>query len=80
MNMKMLWVMRMEESDSCSSAEHQVFSTVKEVLSSNILQFQDEKTIIFSFKKMHVEVDPLILRQAAIESKLQMVLFLQINL
>jgi len=47
--------------------EHQVFSTVKEVLLLNILQFQDEKTIYSPSKKMHVEVDPLILRQAAIE-------------
>jgi hypothetical protein len=47
--------------------EHQVFSTVKEILLLNVLQFQDEKTIYSPSKKMHIKVDPLILRQAAIE-------------
>lgn len=47
--------------------EHQVFTTIKEVILLNILQFQDEKTIYSPSKKMHVKVDPLVLRQAAIE-------------
>lgn len=50
--------------------EHQVFSTVKEILLLNILQFQDEKTIYSPTKKMHVKVDPLVLREAAIEFQL----------
>lgn len=47
--------------------EHQVFSTVKEILLLNVLQFQDQKTIYSPSKKMHVQVDPLVLREAAVE-------------
>jgi len=73
--------MRIGGTNSCSSAKsNQVFSTVKKYFILNILSFQMKRQYILLQRKCIVEVDPLILRQAAIEFQVADGLFLQIKL
>lgn len=49
--------------------EAQVFTPLKEILKTNIIQYQGPASIYYSDKKQQVQVDPVVLRKAIMEFK-----------